>query len=487
MLLYQKFIYLVAVHLLLLSMPTSVSAETNSTFNQELTKLLEQDPALTGAIAGVSIRNAATGELVYQYNGDLRLRPASNLKLLTAAAALSVLGEDYTFSTELLTDGQVVGNMLFGSLYLKGKGDPTLLESDFDQLAQNLIEKGITVINGDLIGDDTWYDNIRYSRDLPWSDEHTYYGAPISALTASPDEDYDAGSVLVEILPSSHKGDVAAVSISPNSGTVNIVNKVKTVGAKESKKVEIIRSHGTNTLIIEGTIPLESKKIKEWVSVSNPTGFALDLFKQSLAKKGIVLNGIVKEGASPLNAEVIFSRPSMPLSELLIPFMKLSNNVHGEILIKELGKFRNGDGSWEAGLEVLKSELLNLGIHSEAMILRDGSGVSHINLISSNEISHLLFKIQDKPWFKSYLRSLPISGESEKLVGGSLRYRMQSIKGRVRAKTGTLTSVSSLSGYAETQKGQTIIFSILLNNLLDEEAGKILEDKIVMKIVNGGN
>jgi serine-type D-Ala-D-Ala carboxypeptidase/endopeptidase (penicillin-binding protein 4) len=476
---------MMVVLLIFLCSPADVFAQTNvQNINQELTNLLKHDPELKGAIAGVSIRTATTGKILYQYNGDLRLRPASNLKLLTAAAALSNLGENYTFATELLTDGQIVGNMLFGSLYLKGKGDPTLLKADFDQLAQELIQKGISVIYGDLIGDDTWYDNIRYSIDLPWSDEHTYYGAPISALTASPDEDYDAGSVLVEVRPAKKEGEMAKVSTTPKTELVKIVNKVKTTKSKGLLEVETSRIHGTNSIIVEGSIPVHSKTIKEWVSVSNPTRFALDLFRQALTDNGIVFDGEVKEGAAPRNATILVSRSSMPLKDLLIPFMKLSNNVHGEVLVKEMGKIKKSEGSWEKGIEVLESELMKIGLNTNDMMLRDGSGVSHLNLITANEISLLLFKIQAKPWFHSYLRSLPVSGEAAKMVGGSLRHRMKSIKGRVKAKTGTLTSVTSLSGYAETKSGQTIIFSILLNNLLNEEAGKILEDQIVSIIVH---
>jgi serine-type D-Ala-D-Ala carboxypeptidase/endopeptidase (penicillin-binding protein 4) len=444
--------------------------------NQKFSELFNRDPVLQGAIVGVSIRSALTGNIIYDHYGDLRLRPASNLKLMTAAAALSVLGENYTFSTSLFTDGQVVGNMMFGNLFLKGKGDPTLLKMDFDHFAEQLIQMGVTVIQGDLIGDDTWYDDVRLSVDLPWSDEHTYYGAQISALTASPNKDFDAGSVIVEVQSSKKVGQHALISITPKTNYMKIVNNTKTVDSDGEKNIKIVREHGTNTINIVGTIPVKSDKITDWIAVSNPTSYVLDLFKQSIEEKGIVLNGNVRRGTVPNNASLLSTHQSMPLSSLLVPFMKLSNNVHAETLIKEMGRVKKGEGSWDKGLEVLESELIDFGVNTETLLIRDGSGISHLNLVPANEISKLLFTIQKEPWYNTLLHSLPVSGEKEKLVGGTLRHRMSQplLRGKIKAKTGTLTSVSSLSGYVETISGEELIFSILLNNLIDEEKGKKL-------------
>lgn len=466
--------------------PNVQAKGTSGTWAQQLQYLLSNDPDLQGAIAGISIRSASDGKMIYQHQGDIRLRPASNMKLLTAAAALNVLGEDYTFSTEVFTKGPVKKKTLEGNLYLRGKGDPTLMKSDLDKLAAELKEQGIRKVKGDLIGDDSWYDEVRLSADLPWSDETSYYGAQISALTVSPTTDYDAGAVKVTIKPADKKGDRPLVEITPNTDYVKIVNRAITVEKEGKRKITIEREHAKNTIIIDGTIPIHTKSSSEWVAVWNPTQYALTLFNQSLAEKGIKVVGKIKTGLVPDTAKMILLHHSIPLSELLVPFMKLSNNTHAEILIKEMGKVVEGEGSWEKGLTVLHVELAKFGVNTKTMMIRDGSGISHVSAIPANEISQLLFAVQKKKWFPAYLHSLPISGAPEKMTGGSLRYRMKThgLQGKVKAKTGTLTTVSSLSGYVTAKSGQPLIFSILLNNLLDEEKGKIIEDKIVSIIAN---
>lgn len=480
----MNLIILISFFAALLPQTQPVLAQDN--LAQQLNQLLNGDPNLQGAIAGVSIRNAINGEVIYDHLGDVRLRPASNMKLLTAAAALSVLGEDYTFKTEVLTDGEVNRKTLHGYLYLKGKGDPTLLKEDFDKMAAELKTLGIQKITGHLIGDDTWYDDIRYSIDLPWSDEQTYYGAQISALTASPTHDYDSGSVMIEVKPGNHEGDKADITVTPNTDFVKIINQTKTVAKDGKKKLTYEREHAKNTITITGTLPITSKGQKEWIGVWEPTRYALALFKQSLAEKGIQLSGEIKTGTTPTEAKIVYTHSSIKLSELLVPFMKLSNNGHAETLVKEMGRVVKGEGSWEKGLEVMEAELAKFGINSKTLVLRDGSGISHVNLVPAAQLSQLLVAVQQQSWFPAFLHSLPVAGAGGKMEGGSLRSRMKSadVKGKVFAKTGTISTVSTISGYVNTKSGQTLVFSIMLNNLMEDAQGKKIEDKLISIIAS---
>ncbi len=453
---------------------------------QQINQLINNEPVLKGAIAGISIRSVTDGKIIYDHNGDVRLRPASNMKLLTAAAAINTLGEDHTFTTELHTDGLVKKKTLHGNLYLRGKGDPTLLKIDFDKMAEDIQKRGIKRIKGNLVGDDSWYDDVRYSLDLPWSDETTHYGAQISALTASPTKDFDAGSVKVLVQPGTRKGDKPIVKMTPKTNYLKIVNHAKTVSEDGKKEIIIEREHAKNIITIKGTIPTKAKAEKDWIGVWDPTRYAMSLLNKSLIEHGIRVTGKLKTGRVPETANMLSTHQSMPLSELLVPFMKLSNNVHAEILIKEMGRVEKGEGSWEKGLSVLKTEITKFGVNPKTLVLRDGSGVSHVDLIPANQLTQLLFAVQKEKWFPSYLHSLPVAGESEKMVGGTLRNRMKSplVRGNVHAKTGTISTVSSISGYIKTKNGQTLIFSILLNNLMEDSKGKKVEDKLITILAN---
>jgi serine-type D-Ala-D-Ala carboxypeptidase/endopeptidase (penicillin-binding protein 4) len=465
------------------------AANDDGNLGQEIQRILEQSPGLAGALTGISIRSAETGEMIYERGSQTRLRPASNLKLLTAAAALETLGEDHTFQTELYIKGVQVGHVLQGNVYLKGKGDPTLLEKDFDELAASLKQRQVKFVHGDLIGDDSWYDDVRYSQDLVWGDEQEYYGAAVSALTASPNEDYDTGTIIVELAPGEKAGKRATVKLEPETDYVKVINKTKTVSADANNKIEIERSHGTQVITVTGTIPEDAGVTKEWVSVEDPTEYALSLFEKSMKKYGIKVLGKRKKGKTPVGAHMIATHQSMKLSQLLIPFMKLSNNSHAEVLVKEMGKEADGEGSWKDGLKVARNQLKSMGLDMQTIMMRDGSGISQVNMIPANEITKLLYAIQEKMWFPAYLNALPIAGNENRMVGGTLRKRMKGTlaAGNVRAKTGTISGTSSLSGYVTTKRGEKIIFSIILNNFVEEKGITAIQDKIAVMLAEQEN
>ncbi len=452
----------------------------------EIDKLLK-DPRLQGATTAISVRHAESGAVIYAHQGNTRVHPASVMKLFTGAIALEKLGEDHRFKTELYMDGNIQHGALDGDLYLKGLGDPTLMMKDLIAFAAELKAKGIRTIDGHVYGDDSSYDQVRLSQDLNWSDEPLYTGAQVSALTLSPNEDFDAGTVIIEVQPAKKAGQAGKIRMVPANSYLTIVNNTKTVAKKGKKNIQVERQHGTNTVIVSGTIPIGASKSRSWSSVWEPTDYTVNVFKHVLEDQGIAFSPASKvgRGTVPKNAVLVVDKPSIPLKELFIPFMKLSNNGHAEVFVKEMGRLAGDTGSWEKGLAVMDNQLAAMGLDTKNMQLRDGSGMSHKNLVTANEVTHLLYEAQSKPWYPTFLQALPVAGQEERLIGGTLRNRMKgtAAAGNVQAKTGALNGVTALSGYVETKEGETLIFSIMINNYLSESIHEVV-DGIVVALVD---
>ncbi|TDD65879.1 D-alanyl-D-alanine carboxypeptidase/D-alanyl-D-alanine-endopeptidase [Jiangella aurantiaca] len=441
------------------------------------------DPRLDGGQASVVVRDAATGETLYEHDGDQRLMPASNEKLLTSAVALDVLGPDYTFATTVATTGQRTGPILRGDVYLRGTGDPTLLASDYAELAKHLADDGVRVVSGRVLADDSWFDDVRLGNDWAWDDEPYYYAAPVSALTVAPDTDYDAGTVIVNVDPAAAPGAPAVVTLTPHTDAVTIVNEATTGAAGSGNDVSVEREHGGDRIVVSGTVAAGGSGASEWASVWEPTDYATDVFVKALADAGVRVTGGSGRGVTPSGATVVAEHESMPLSDLLVPFLKLSNNGHAEVLIKAMGREISGAGTWAAGLAVLRAELPRYGVDTATVANRDGSGLSRRNLIPAAELADLLVAAQDRPWFDAWYEALPIAGVSDRMVGGTLRSRMRGTPaaGNVHAKTGSLTGASSLSGYVDDADGRRLVFSIVFNDHLSGKPSD-LEDHIAVRL-----
>ncbi|MGM1063327.1 D-alanyl-D-alanine carboxypeptidase/D-alanyl-D-alanine endopeptidase [Saccharothrix sp. Mg75] len=458
----------------------AASAQDGDPLGRDLGAILA-DPALRGADVGLVVRRADTGELVFGSGNGRRGQPASNGKLVSSAAVLDVLGPDHRFSTSAAVSGPLRGGVLAGDLHLRGTGDPTVLAADYDALAGRVAGAGVRVVLGRLVGDDTWFDSVRLGTGWAWDDEPYYYNAQISALTVSPDTDYDAGSVIVRVAPGA-AGAPATVTTEPPTDYVTVENAAVTGPAGSASSVSVERRHGTNVVDVRGSVPAGGAAEAEWSTVLEPTGLVTSLFRDALARHGVRVLGGTTTGATPAGARVVGEHLSMPLSQLLVPFMKLSNNVHAEVLVKTAGRAAFGEGSWDAGLRAISAKLGGLGVDPAALSLRDGSGLSRMSHVSPDQLASLLLAARGKPWFRVWYDSLPVAGVADRMVGGTLRNRMRGTpaEGNVRAKTGTLTGVSALSGYVTTAAGEELVFSMVSNNTLT--SAKPVEDAVAVRL-----
>ncbi|MQY13541.1 D-alanyl-D-alanine carboxypeptidase DacC [Streptomyces sp. RB5] len=463
---------------LTVSTPAS-SAPDDDALRQQLTNILA-DPRLDGAVADVIVADANTGERIFEHSPNTRLMPASNTKLPTSTAAVELLGADYRWSTDVLAAGDRNGTALRGDLYLRGTGDPTMLAADYDALAAQVAAAGITQVTGGVVADDTRFDSNRLGNSWAADDEYSYYSAQISALTLAPDTDYDSGTVIVEAFPGAKAGDKPVVKVTPPNSYVKIDVRGTTVAAGQRDTLGISREHGNNTVVIDGDIPVGASATKEWIAVWEPTGYAAAVFRDALEAHGVrVLGGTRLGVAAPADAEPVATHDSMTLGQLLIPFLKLSNNMHAEMLVKTIGYEKSGAGTWSAGLSRISAYLSSLGVNTAQLRQVDGSGLSRMNNISGEAFVKLLTKVRAEPWFQEWYDALPIACVPDRFTGGTLRSRMCGTKaaGNVRGKTGSLTGASSLSGYVTDADGRELVFTVQLNNYMASSV-KDIEDKV---------
>jgi len=476
-------------------------------------------PDLARGFLGVQIVSLRTGKPIFSLNADKMFTPASNTKLFTTAAALALIGPEYKFRTTLETSGSLDKyGRLTGDLLLVGRGDPNLSGRELpyntrtqrnsdpirvlEQLADELVQKGVKYVDGDIVADDSYFAFERYGEgwsqdDLVWPD-----GAPVSALTVNDNV------IFVQILPGARAGDKAFVSVTPFADYYTIDNRMLTTPAGTGRKIYINREPGSTTLTLWGTMPMDDAGVNEGLSIEDPAEFAANVFRHLLAVRGIAVYGKQRTRhtelaslstftsvaiassrggdehslTSPAGPLVLAEYQSPPLSEDVEVINKVSQNLHAEILLRLLGREKGTGGTVQGGIEVLHGFLNNAGVSSDEYVFFDGSGLSRQNLVTPHAVVSLLSYAASQSWGKEFHDSLPVAG-----VDGSLadRFKDMAPYAHVYAKTGSLGGVKTLSGYAITAKGEEIAFAILANNysLPGKRVNEII-DSIVTAAVN---
>ncbi|HEY3633093.1 MAG TPA: D-alanyl-D-alanine carboxypeptidase/D-alanyl-D-alanine-endopeptidase [Jatrophihabitantaceae bacterium] len=448
------------------------------------------DQRFAGGQVGLEVRDATTGDVLYEHNAENRLLPASNAKLLTSTAAMDVLGPDYRFTTSVSGTRAPSHGVLRGNLYLKGTGDPTMLGPDYDALAKSVAAAGVHTVVGNLVADDTYFDDVRLAPFWSWDDEPYYYNAQISALTVAPNTDYDAGNVIVHIAPGAAVGKPAKVTVVPANHYVHLIGSATTGAAGSSDTADAVRRHGNNIIDVSGSIPAGSSGEDIWCTVWEPTQLVASIFRDALRAHGVRVVGGTSYSKMPTNTASLAVHQSMTLTQLLTPFLKLSNNMHAEHLVKAMGEKVSGAGTWDAGTAAVLDDVgHNLGVDTSQVQLVDGSGLSRGDLVSPQQLTNLLIAARGKPWFTSWYNALPIAGNPDRFTGGTLRNRMRNTPAanNLHGKTGSMTAVSALSGYVTDAAGQQLVFSMISNNFV---AGGIttLEDQVGVTLASyGGN
>ncbi len=447
--------------------PVPVAAATDPRLARRRTTVMA-DSRVQRSTSGAAVLDAQSGQLLYGRYATRAVVPASNTKILTAVAALHTLGPSYRFHTDVIRRGSVVGGVLKGQLYLKGYGDPTANQGDYASLARQVRAVGITSVTGQLVADATFFDTQTY--DPGWSTSYSdaYYAAEISGLTVAPNADYDTGTVLVNYRPGT-QGRPAVVTTTPAAAAsyLRFSNETTTSARGTSTTFAAHRSFGASTIALSGRVAIGRATSSTLVTVHRPELYAAAVFRSELSKVGVTVTGTSVVGTVPATTRVRLARDtSMPLSDLLIPFLKLSNNMHAETLTKAMGAARTGrPGSWSDGLAATRSSLSGLGVPLAGVTLTDGSGLTRRNHLTPLALASTLHKVRSEPWFGSFYGALPVAADPRRMVGGTMRYRLTGTRAALNAhaKTGSLTGVTSLSGYVRGADGRLYAYAMLSN------------------------
>jgi len=444
-------------------------------FSERVEKLLEAPPVDKGEW-GLLVLDAATGDTLYEKNADKYFVPASNMKLLTTALALDTLGPDFKFRTTIETNGTLATNgKLSGDLILVGRGDPNLSNRKFPfetkeefagppekalaELADAVLAHGVKEVTGDVVGDDSYFPRERYPDGWEIDDMVWEYGAAISAIVV------DDNTVTLTLTPGEKAGDAVQAMMEPAEQEFVVQNEVTTVAAKEKPDLRLTREPGASTVVVSGTLPAKSSPHKLVLAIQEPAEHAAALLAKLLAERGVKVDGKPRAQHDPDPAEamrtVLAEHLSIRLGDSVKLVNKISQNLHAEVLLRTAAR---QSGPWSDPDDLLKFPkqfYAKAGIGDDDVVQSDGSGLSRHDLVTPRAFVELLLYAQRQTWFAEYYASLPVAG-----VDGTLNERMKDsgIAGRIHAKTGSVSHVRTLSGFAEAPGGRRLIFSFLSNN-----------------------
>jgi serine-type D-Ala-D-Ala carboxypeptidase/endopeptidase (penicillin-binding protein 4) len=420
---------------------------------------------------GVDVRSLDTGESIFRLDDGRLMMPASNMKLVTLAAAAEIFGWDHRFTTTVETSGTIEGGVLRGDLFIRGGGDPTINARDgrapsvLHDWASALRAAGIERIDGRIVGDDQAFDDEGLGQGWAWDYLQFGYAAPVGALQFNED------LASLTVTPGAEAGRAAQAALAGGAG-LRVINRVTTGAVGSRNEIMYRRRLDEPVLEISGSVGAGAASESRTVAVVNPTLFTATSVRDALIERGIGVSGPAVDlddvaaelAGSNGDRRVLITTSSPTLREIGTVLMKVSQNLYAETLVKAIGAGNGGLGTFEGGLNRVRETLTSWGIAQNEYVLADGSGLSRYNYVSAGALSTILERMyKDARHREAFLATLPIAGRDGTL---STRMRRTRAEGNVRAKTGSIANVRSLSGYVRTQDGEMLAFSILANDFV---------------------
>jgi len=462
-------VFLIFLALLVPAFSAHAQANALETIRTKIAQYLKRS-GVRAATWGIEILDPATNEVLLAVNPDKTFTPASVMKVVTTSAALEKLGSDFRFRTGVYTDGELQPDgKLIGNLILVGRGDPNLMDHygelmdkpALQELSENLQAVGIKQVQGNLIGDDSYFDPASSGKGWSVQQLNSIYGAPINALSIN-------NNIITVYARATKEGSPVVASLEPITSYFRIRNQATTGDLKSKRTISTRLIRGSKTIVLSGVLP-SGRTFSQSLLMDKPSLVTITMFKNELKKHGITISGkvdVIHSGDAPSTPRdrwtLLAEHVSPPLIRAMEIINKRSENLHAEMLLRTLGAEFKGAGTDAAGLQVVQEFLMEAGIENDKIQLDDGCGLSRENLITPRFQTSLLQFLSTRPYFDLFLGTLAVSG-----TDGTLKNRMasQQIRGYVRAKTGSLHGVTTLSGYITTKSGRNLAFSIFANNV----------------------
>ncbi len=416
---------------------------------------LLRSPALRGARVGVVVEELRGGRRLLAHAPDTALVPASNQKLLVAAAALAHWGPSHRFETPILIEGELADGVLEGSLWILGRGDPSLVSESLWKLAEEVRLRGIREIRGGIGVDTTYFDDSYFHPDWQPVTSRSYY-APTSPFSVN------YSSFRIEVAPGERAGATAQVRLAPDIPYFRTLADALTLrgGGKLTLDVDVLPDGTGESVRVTGSVSTVSSPSTFWRAVALPERYAAALLRAQLEAQGVRVGTRVRFGPVPAEARELFQFKGESVALQVRLLGKYSNNFVAEQLTKLLGAEVYGvPGSWEKGVRALGDHLRGIGAFAGGTVIADGSGLSARDRIAPSTLAALIRSSATSfAYGPEFLASLPIGGRD-----GTLETRMEVGGTPVRAKTGHLNRVASLSGVVPGEPGEWVVFSLLVN------------------------
>ena len=430
---------------------------------QRTIEKLLASPTLRGAQIGLIAIDTVRGTTLYSQNADQEFMPASNFKLLAGSAVLSILGTNFSYLTSVGSDGAPQNGTIAGNIYLRGGGDALLGAKDIDDAASAVAAQGVKSISGSVVTDATHFDSVRYGYGWSWDDLPYYYAPVVTAL------ELEDGVVHMYFSPGAAAGAQAGITIQPVSSAFTVDNQLVTGAPKSRDTSELVRPWDQPlTIRITGSYPADAKTSGDvHPAVPDPQSYAGDVFAKALAAHGVTVAGQMQTGKMPAAATLLWTKHSEALPQLLADFWYPSDNLMGEMFLRELGVRLKGEpGTVENGIALEDQYLKSAGIDPSTVTISDGSGLSSYDRITPRDLLLILQNDWNSPNRDVVLDALPVAG-----VRGSLKssYKGTAAENNVFAKTGSISHVRTISGYVKTKTHGPVTFSFMINQWVGED------------------